>query len=97
VEDAKRFIAEFLEYVGARVPEIGEHIKSKGDLPDELETKLKSEIADFKGSFQPTEAAAGSAVAAGEGSTPDEMKEDVGWDRMSAEGDEGQDDESSGS
>jgi F-type H+-transporting ATPase subunit alpha len=97
VEDAKRFITEFLEYVGARVPEIGEHIKSKGDLPDDLEAKLKSEIADFKGSFQPTEAAPGSDVAAGEGSAPDEMKEDVGWDRMSAEGDEGQGDESSGS
>jgi F-type H+-transporting ATPase subunit alpha len=97
VEDAKRFITEFLEYVGARVPEIGEHIKSKGDLPDDLETKLKSEIADFKGTFQPTEAAAGSEIAAGEGSAPDEMKEDVGWDRMSAEGDEGQGDEGSGS
>jgi F-type H+-transporting ATPase subunit alpha len=83
VEDAKRFVAEFLEFVGSRHPVIGETIASEGTLPKDLEETLTKAIEDFKSTFTPTQTAPGSDSAAGPGTAPDEVKEDVGWDRMS--------------
>jgi hypothetical protein len=34
--------------------------------------------------FRPTEAGPGSEAGLGEGTPPDEVKPDVGWDRMSS-------------
>ena len=52
-------------------------------MPDDVEDALKAAIADFSASFQPTEAV-GSAEGAGPGTPADEVKTDVGWDRISS-------------
>jgi F-type H+-transporting ATPase subunit alpha len=88
VEDAKRFEKEFLQYMETRHPDVGEHIRTQGTLPEEVEAKLKAGIDEFVKTFQPSEAAAGSAAAAGAGTPRDEVKADVGWDRMSSEDDD---------
>jgi F-type H+-transporting ATPase subunit alpha len=88
VEDAKRFEREFLQYMETRHPEVGEHIRTKGTLPEEIEAILKSALDEFVASFQPTGPVAGSDVAAGQGTKRDEVKADVGWDRMSSADDD---------
>jgi F-type H+-transporting ATPase subunit alpha len=82
--DAKRFASEFCEYLDARHPEIFSAIRSDGDLSDEHEATLKDALAAFGETFRPTEAAAGSEAGLGQGTPPDEVKPDVGWDRMSS-------------
>jgi F-type H+-transporting ATPase subunit alpha len=82
--DAKRFASEFCEYLDARHPEIFSAIRSTGDLSEEHETTLKEALAAFGETFRPTEAAAGSEAGLGQGTPPDEVKPDVGWDRMSS-------------
>ncbi|TMK46316.1 MAG: F0F1 ATP synthase subunit alpha [Actinobacteria bacterium] len=84
VDDCKRFETELLDYVATRHPEIGEHIREKGDLPEGIETKLKEAILAFKEIFAPSGGGAGSAAALGSPTPPDEVKPDVGWDRMSS-------------
>jgi F-type H+-transporting ATPase subunit alpha len=82
--DAKRFASEFCEYLDARHPEIFAAIRSTGDLSDEHETTLKEALGAFGEVFRPTEAGPGSEAGLGEGTPPDEVKPDVGWDRMSS-------------
>jgi len=84
VEDAKRFIEEFATYLETRSPEVFSTIRDSGDLPEEAETQLKGALEAFKESFSPTAAGAGSEAALGETTPPDEVKPDVGWDRMSS-------------
>jgi F-type H+-transporting ATPase subunit alpha len=83
VEDAKRFVDEFTEYVSART-EVLNAIRDTGALSDESEVKLKQAMEDFRQTFAPSEAAPGSEAAVGEGSPRDEVKKDVGWDRLSS-------------
>jgi F-type H+-transporting ATPase subunit alpha len=82
--DAKRFASEFCEYLDARHPEIFSAIRSTGDLSDEHEATLKAALSSFADVFQPTQAGAGSEAGLGAGTPPDEVKPDVGWDRMSS-------------
>jgi F-type H+-transporting ATPase subunit alpha len=96
VEDAKRFVEELSQFLETRHADIGERIRTDGDLPDETEEVLRSAIAEFKETFQPTVAAPGSDVAMGQGTAPDEVKPDVGWDRMSSADDDGHDDHHDG-
>jgi F-type H+-transporting ATPase subunit alpha len=84
LEDCKRFEAELLDFVATRNREIVEHIRDKGDLPEEIETKLKEAILAFKGIFAPSGGGAGSAAGIGAPTPPDQVKPDVGWDRMSS-------------
>jgi len=84
VEDAKRFIEEFATYLETRSPEVFSTIRDSGDLPEEAETQLKGALEAFKESFSPTAVGAGSEAALGETTPPDEVKPDVGWDRMSS-------------
>jgi F-type H+/Na+-transporting ATPase subunit alpha len=84
VVDCKRFEHEFLDYMETRHPEVGKHVREEGTLTEELEATLKSAIEEFKKQFQPTEEAA--AGAGGRGGGPvDELKPDVGWDRIGEE------------
>jgi F-type H+-transporting ATPase subunit alpha len=97
VDDGKRFEAELLDFVATRHPEIGEHVREQGDLPEDIEAKLKEAILAFKEIFAPAEGGAGSAAALGAPTPPDQVKPDVGWDRMSSvdeDEDEGKDKES---
>jgi F-type H+-transporting ATPase subunit alpha len=91
VEDAKRFVDEFTEYVSART-EVLNAIRDSGALSDESEAELTKAMADFRQTFAPSQAGAGSEAAAGEGSPTDEVKKDVGWDRLSSAEDESQPD-----
>ncbi|MBW3589898.1 MAG: hypothetical protein KY429_10805, partial [Actinobacteria bacterium] len=65
VVDVKRFEKEMQEYVESRSPDIYDHIRGQGDLPEEIEKKLRKSIEDFKQTFVPSE-----DVAAAESGTP---------------------------
>ena len=58
VADVRRFERELLEYMDANHPEVAEHIRTKGDLPDEVVEKLRSAVEEFKRDhFTPSEEA----------------------------------------
>ncbi|MGH2809420.1 MAG: hypothetical protein ACRDIA_00895, partial [Actinomycetota bacterium] len=57
-----RFDAEMHDALAARAPEVLEHIRTKGDFPEELENRLKEVLADFKANFTPTDTAAAAAA-----------------------------------
>jgi F-type H+/Na+-transporting ATPase subunit alpha len=84
VEDAKRFVTELGEHLQARNPGILATIGSTGEMSEDTERDLKEAIDAFKDLFVTTAAGAGSDAAVGEGTPPDEVKPDVGWDRMSS-------------
>jgi F-type H+-transporting ATPase subunit alpha len=84
VEDAKRFAIEFGDYLDARHPEVLSSIRDTGDLSEEAEATLKAALDAFVLTFVPTAHGPGSAAALGETTPPDEVKPDVGWDRMSS-------------
>jgi F-type H+-transporting ATPase subunit alpha len=90
VDDAKRFQTELLEYVHTRASDVTDQIRNEGTMSPESEAKLRETIDAFTSTFQPTEAAPGSEAAAGEETLPDQVKPDVGWDRISSV-DEGSD------
>jgi F-type H+-transporting ATPase subunit alpha len=84
VEDAKRFVQDFLSHVDARHADVLAEIRDTGDLSDQGESTLKEAIAAFAQTFVPSGGEPGSAAAAGQGTPPDEVRADVGWDRMSS-------------
>ena len=88
VEDAKRFVTSFNEYLETRHPEVLSTIRETGDMSDETETSLKAALEAFAATFVPTGAEAGSESGIGAPTPPDEVKPDVGWDRMSSVDDE---------
>ena len=84
VEDAKRFVTSFNDYLETRHPEIPTAIRETGDLSDENEGALKTAIAGFAETFVSSDAGPGSESGIGAPSAPDEVKPDIGWDRMSS-------------
>jgi F-type H+-transporting ATPase subunit alpha len=84
VEDARRFVEEFGQSFESRHKDVLQTIRQTGDLSDETEATLRSAIEEFRETFVPTDAAAGSEAAVGETTKPDDVKPDVGWDRMSS-------------
>ena len=88
VEDAKRFVTSFNEYLETRHPEVLSTIRETGDMSDETETSLKAALEAFAATFVPTGGEAGSESGIGAPTPPDEVKPDVGWDRMSSVDDE---------
>jgi F-type H+/Na+-transporting ATPase subunit alpha len=92
VEDAKRFVEEFTTFLDSRTDVLGA-IKETGDMSDETEAILKESVESFAKSFQTSEAAAGSEAGRGAGTPPDEVKPDIGWDRMSSVDDDDDEDE----
>jgi F-type H+-transporting ATPase subunit alpha len=87
VEDARRFVEEFTTFLDSRTDVLGA-IKETGDMSDETEATLKESVEAFARSFQTSEAAAGSEAGRGAGTPPDEVKPDIGWDRMSSVNDD---------
>jgi F-type H+-transporting ATPase subunit alpha len=87
VEDARRFVEEFTAYLDARTDVLAT-IRDTGDLSDETEGTLKASVETFAQTFQTSEAAPGSEAGRGAGTAPDEVRPDVGWDRMSSVDDE---------
>jgi F-type H+/Na+-transporting ATPase subunit alpha len=88
VEDAKRFVDGFIDHLEART-DVLSSIQEAGELSDETEATLKDSISSFADTFQPTGAGAGSEAGRGAGTPPDEVKPDVGWDRMSSVDEDG--------
>jgi F-type H+/Na+-transporting ATPase subunit alpha len=84
VEDAKRFVTTFNDYLETRHAAIPAAIRESGDLSDENETAMKTAIGEFAATFVPSSAGAGSESGIGAPTPPDEVKPDVGWDRMSS-------------
>jgi F-type H+-transporting ATPase subunit alpha len=76
VEDVQRFETELLEFMDASHPDVGEHIRNEGTLPDEVEANLKAAVEQFKSRFRPS----------GERAAPKEKDADP-----MGEGEEGQD------
>ncbi len=83
VEDAKRFVDDFTEYVSART-DVLYAIRDTGALSEESEAELKKAMEDFRQTFSPSDGAPGSEAGAGEGAPLDAVKKDVGWDRLSS-------------
>ena len=75
---------EFLDYLDARHAEVLSTIRDSGELPDETEGTLKEALEGFKATFVVERQREGSEAAAGPGTPRDEVKPDVGWDRMSS-------------
>src|SRR5437588_1635259 len=55
LEDTKRVEKEFLVFMQSRHAEIGEQIRTKGELPDDVAEKLREAITEFRRTFQPSE------------------------------------------
>jgi F-type H+-transporting ATPase subunit alpha len=79
VEDARRFVEEFSDYLETRKPEILEGIRTTGDLSDEAESALREAVEAFKRGFAP------STPGAESGEPP---AREIGWERLSKEGEE---------
>ena len=89
VEDAKRFVDDFQTYLDTRHADVFTAIKTTGVLSDETQATLAEAVAQFASTFVPTGGAPGSEVGLGSTTAPDEVKRDVGWDRMSSVDEEG--------
>jgi F-type H+-transporting ATPase subunit alpha len=94
VEDAKRFVEEFTTYLESRT-DVLDTIRETGDLSAETEATLKESVEAFAQTFRSSEPAPGSEAGRGTGTAPDEVKPDIGWDRMSSVDDD--DEEAGGS
>ena len=55
VEDAKRFEEQFLAFMDASHADVGKEIRSSSQLPEELESRLREAVLDFKRGFQPSD------------------------------------------
>jgi F-type H+/Na+-transporting ATPase subunit alpha len=91
VEDAKRFVEDFQTSIEARHPEIFETIRGTGKLDEETLATLGTAIEEFKATFAATGDAAGSEAGIGRTTAEDEVRTDVGWDRMSSADDDEED------
>ncbi len=87
-EDAKSFVERFADSLDARSPEVLRAIRETGDLSEETEARLRAAVDEFSQSFVHSTAAEGTEAAIGRTTAPDEVKPDVGWDRMSSADDE---------
>jgi F-type H+-transporting ATPase subunit alpha len=96
VEDAKRFIDGFLEYLDARHADVLSTIRESGELSDETESTITEALEGFTSTFVSSDASEGSEAGAGPGTPRDEVKPDVGWDRMSSADDEDESPEGAG-
>jgi F-type H+-transporting ATPase subunit alpha len=88
VADARRFIDGFLDYLDARHADVLTTIRDTGDLTDETQSAIDDALEGFETTFVPSDQQAGSEAGVGQGSPRDEVKPDVGWERMSSAGDD---------
>jgi F-type H+/Na+-transporting ATPase subunit alpha len=88
VEDAKRFVEQFQEAIEARHPEVYETIRGTGKLDDATLETLGRAVEEFAATFAATGADAGSEAGIGRTTPKEDVRPDVGWDRMSSAGDQ---------
>ncbi len=84
VEDARRFVDGFIEYVEARHAEVLAAIRDVGKLDDDTLGTLGTAVADYAQSFVATGTGEGPESGIGRTTPKDPVKPDVGWDRMSS-------------
>jgi len=87
VEDARRFVEGFTDQLAART-DVLDTIRDTGDLSDETTETLKRSVEEHKAGFVPTGSGVGGEAGAGGGTKRDEVRKDVGWDRLSSHDDE---------
>lgn len=51
VADVRRFERELLEFVGARAPDVYDHLRTVGEFTEEIDQRLRRAIEDFKVGF----------------------------------------------
>jgi F-type H+/Na+-transporting ATPase subunit alpha len=83
VEDARRFVVELGAFVETRHAGVLETLRG-GIFPDETEAELRAAIEEFSAMFVPSGEGAGSQAGLGAGTPRDEVRPDVGWERMSS-------------
>jgi F-type H+/Na+-transporting ATPase subunit alpha len=64
VQDARRFVQEFAEFLDTRHADVLSTIKTSGELNDDTEAALKAALADFTQTFVATQIATAEDVAA---------------------------------
>jgi F-type H+-transporting ATPase subunit alpha len=84
VEAARRFVDGFTEHLAVRT-DLLLTIAETGELSDETEAALREQLEEFSQGFVAGPEGSDSEHAAGVGSAPDEIRPDVGWDRIAAE------------
>ena len=77
VADVRRFEAELLEYIHANHPEIPEHIRAKGDLPEDVEAKLRAAVEEFARRFRTSDGRPALKEAAAEPLSPEEQEQEA--------------------
>jgi F-type H+-transporting ATPase subunit alpha len=88
LQDARRFIDGFLDYLDARHADVLSTIRDTGELTDDTQGTIDEALGGFEATFVPTDQKGGSEAGVGQGTPRDEVKPDVGWDRMSSADDE---------
>ena len=88
VEDAKRFVEGFADFLGTRHPELLDAIRTTGDLSKETESGLASALESFGETFAPTGGESGSDPRRDEGPIPAEPRSAAGPERPPSEGKE---------
>jgi F-type H+/Na+-transporting ATPase subunit alpha len=74
--DVRRFEVEFLEHVEANHPGILEHIREKGDLPENVEQQLTDAVKQFRRRFRPSEGAPPLREAGAEAMEEEEIEQE---------------------
>jgi len=88
VEDARRFVEGFIGFLDSRHPDVLTAIRDTGDLSEGVEVTMNEALEAFEASFLPSGAPTGSDPSIRSTTPRDEVKPDVGWDRMSSVGDD---------
>jgi F0F1-type ATP synthase alpha subunit len=81
-EDAQRFVAGFAEYLDTRSPEVLAAIRDTGDMSEETEASRPRRSRRSLHVVPTLRSRFGGGP--GETTQPDDMKQDVGWERMSS-------------
>jgi len=55
VSDVRRFESEMHDYLKDKHPELYEHIREQGTLPEDVEGNLRDAVKEFKEQFSPSE------------------------------------------
>jgi F-type H+/Na+-transporting ATPase subunit alpha len=76
VDDVRRFEAEFLDHVEANQSQIFEHIRERGDLPEDVEQQLHDAVKEFRRRFRPSEGAPPLREAEAEAMEEDEIEQE---------------------
>jgi F-type H+-transporting ATPase subunit alpha len=84
VEDSRRFVEELAEFLGTRHPELLGSIRDGGNLSEDTERGLKDALEAFEQTFVSSAGREGAEAGVGRTTPPDQVKPDVGWERMSS-------------